>query len=661
MTLSSKRAVVLLVLSALLCALGAYAQGADAAPLGDDGGAEWRLEQPAPPEPPSGVEGAKVPIGLGRIGDIEFYSPNRGVLTTAGNGSTVPPGVWEYNGVSWHELSTQCGASLGQRTSPPNPAGASSPISPGLIAWAGPDEFWTISDGRPGQAVESLGRTPSLEDNTLCRFALNSSGELEIIDSYASLAFQSTSYLAMNAAACLGSSDCWFGGEPLQSPQIGAFHLHWNGRTLASEPYLPEGHAVENMAAFEGHLYESVRLKQDDPILQKQGGVGEEPALHRINPEGVSPTFEPLLGLPLLGNNEFPTALDFLHLSSAGNALWAAAGPAREKPEGSSEAGVTVLRYSKEQYSDESHGYSEGGAPSWKQVLGPETEPSGKAALPEDVVSSVASEPESTSAWLALITENEAGEGPNPTARATVAHISADGSVSDQLQLPADEEGSSPKGAAERIVCPAVHDCWMTTTQGWLFHLSTQSEHEHPEPDNQLAFSGTYLITERPKDEGVPQQVSDALPVNDSGLEEEPPTQEALKVKPVAVVNPFASVTLPLLANVHSRLIHGTTLDLSFHLSVKAKVRLLAKRKSKTVASTPTRTLLAGNRSLLLRLNTHSWPTKLDLQTHALEPLKTASTRESGSNTDSVSTSLSFPNAHGALQSSQLGSSGLLP
>ncbi len=45
-------------------------------------------------------------------------------------------------------------------------------------------------------------------------------------------------------------------------------------------------------------------------------------------------------------------------------------------------------------------------------------------------------------------------------------------------------------------------------------------------------------------------------------------------------------------------------------------MRLLAKRHKKLVASTPMRTLAAGNRKLLLRLNRHEWPTKLSLQTH---------------------------------------------
>ncbi len=62
-------------------------------------GATWRLEQPTPPPAPAGVPGSSTPIGLGRVGDIEFWAPNRGLLITAGNPPTIPPGVWAYNGV----------------------------------------------------------------------------------------------------------------------------------------------------------------------------------------------------------------------------------------------------------------------------------------------------------------------------------------------------------------------------------------------------------------------------------------------------------------------------------------------------------------------------------------------------------------------------------
>jgi hypothetical protein len=209
-----------LLLGAGPCRASAVAQG-----LEDDGGASWRLEQPAPPKAPVGVPEAPAPIGLGRVGDIEFAPgmTNRAVLITAGNPPTIPAGVWEFNGVAWHELSTVCGASDGR------------------IIWAGPEEFWTISNGRPGQADNARGEVPPTRDNTLCRFSNpGHKGEaLRVMESFAFPAFEADSYQAMNAGACLSASDCWFAGEPLPSESIeaGSFHLHWNGHTLSEEPY----------------------------------------------------------------------------------------------------------------------------------------------------------------------------------------------------------------------------------------------------------------------------------------------------------------------------------------------------------------------------------------------------------------------------------------
>jgi hypothetical protein len=678
--ISARTAVALLSVLALSIVGGSLAPCAGAEGLKDDEGAEWRVEQPAPPEPPAGVERATVPVGLGRISDIEFSAPDRGALITAGNGSTVPAGVWVYNGTcegqgqsascanGWHELATVCGAS-------DRSARSGLLVGRGRVAWATPDEFWTISDGRPGQAANSKGELPPLEDDTLCRFALSqATGEFEVVDSYASPAFQSNSYQPMDAAACITPSDCWFGGEALPAPQIGAFELHWNGRTLTSEPYLSEGHKVGDIAAFAGRLYESLRLEPNDPVLKQEGHVGEVPALHLV--EGVSSPFEAVLELPLLAVGEFPEALDFLHLSASeppaseppssehGDALWAAAGP-REPPKGSIAGGVSILRYSKIQYSSESHEYTEEGAPSWTQVVGPcpsltgkcEPEPPKLNPLPDDVVNAIAAEPATNSAWLALDSQQDALE-PSTTADASVARVSADGTISDELQLPAGGEQHSPKGAAERIVCPAAHDCWMTTNQGWLFHLSTEEERDHPEQNGEPAFSGSYLITERPPDEGVPQETPDTLPEEES-VQGGQPSQGAEPVKAVPTEQ-FARVAVPLLSDVHTRLLHGTTLDLSFHLSVKAKVRLLAMRHASVVARTPMRTLKAGSRSLLLQLNVHHWPTKLDLQSHALVPLKTVSTRETGAETDTVTSSLAFPDARGLSHSELLGS-GLLP
>ncbi|HXP37352.1 MAG TPA: hypothetical protein VN817_06270, partial [Solirubrobacteraceae bacterium] len=150
----------LLLLGGVVLALGG---GPAATSAVAEGTATWRLEQPAPPEPPVGVAGSGTPIGLGLVGDMQFWAPNRGLLITAGNGNTIPAGLWVYNGERWHLLSNVCGATDGR------------------IAWAAPEEFWTVSDGRPGQAANPKTGLPApLEDNTLCHFSHG-----EVVGSYA--------------------------------------------------------------------------------------------------------------------------------------------------------------------------------------------------------------------------------------------------------------------------------------------------------------------------------------------------------------------------------------------------------------------------------------------------------------------------------------------
>ncbi len=574
-------------------------------------GATWRLEQPTPPPAPAGVPGSSTPIGLGRVGDIEFWAPNRGLAITAGNPPTIPPGVWAYNGVQWRELATVCGASDGR------------------IAWAGPDEFWTVSDGRPGQTSASSANPepPPLEDNTLCHFAAG-----QVAGSYAHPAFQSDSYQAIHAAGCFDPSDCWFAGEPLEEPQIGAFQLHWNGASVGAEPYAGEGHAVQDMRQFEGILYESVRISAGDRVTTPNP---EPPIVHRVNPIGVQPTFEPETELAPYGTEERPEALDFLHLSAAEGALWGAAGP--KQPEAGALGQVTVVR--------RLEGF-------WSQLIGPEhpLAPILPANLAEEeqllgrkpksspysiaanaAVTAIAVEPGTGAAWLALAPP-ESSSISQSQARAVLVHVSAVGQILEEQTLPSSAEqgqGAGPKGAAAKLACPAVNDCWLTTVQGWLYHLAPEGERNLPK-DEDPNFA--VLITSRPPDQGLPQVVPDAPPPDDSGLPGERPGAISSLLETSGPA-PEPGITVPLLSHLHSRVVHGNTLELSFHLAVKARIRLIAKRRKSVVASTPMRTLAAGNRKLLLHLDRRRWPTKLDLQTHALAKLPIASTRGAGNTT----------------------------
>jgi hypothetical protein len=595
----------------LACALSlALSASAPAEELADEGGASWQLEQPPPPPPPTGVTGSSTPIGLGAVGDLEFWSPNRGLLITAGNSPTVAPGLWAYNGQRWHQLAIVCGASDGR------------------IAWAGPEEFWTVSDGRPGQAAGPFGETPPLADNTLCHFAGG-----QVVASYAHPAFEADSYEPMHAAGCIGPSDCWFAGDPLPEPlPVGAFHLHWNGGSLAAEPYVEAGHAVQDMRLLEGRLYESVRIAPDDRHLVPDPESLRSFPLHTINP-GATADFEAEGAAPLYEAGEFPTALDYLHLSAADGQLWGAAGSVRELPAGSQPGQLTVVRYSPEL----------GG---WTQLLGPEHPvgaglfPREAELLPEGVsgaaVTAIAAEPGTGAAWVALDSQADAaGLESGQIAHAVVARVAQDGSLSDIQVLPSPGEeaaGVGPKGAAAKLACPAPRDCWMATTRGWLFHLAPEGERQLPE-DGDPAFAGP--ITFRPEDKGLPQVPPDAPPVDDSGLLGEAPSVAGALAE--AAPPPLESrVPVALLSHVRSKLVHGTTLQVSFHLAVKARVRLLAKRRKQVVAATAMRTLSAGNRRVLLKLDRRRWPTKLDLQTHALAKLPTVPTTSAGVGTVST-------------------------
>jgi len=611
---SFTRAVTLAALSLALAV-----PGLASAPHAAAAGATWSgLEQPVPP---GSSRESSWPVGLGKIGDIEFWAPNRGLLITEGEPPTIPAGLWAYNGVAWHELATVCGATDGR------------------IAWAGPSEFWTVSNGRAGQANELSGngieKAVPIEDNTLCHF---SGGQL--IASYAHPANQPDSYQAMHAAECLSPVDCWFAGDPLPEPQVGSFHLHWNGSSLENEPYLGEGHAVEDMRALENHLYESVRIARTDRIA----GASTTPVIHRINPEGALPAIPPEEGLfdeglPLYQAGETVDALDFLHLSVADGELWAAAGRSSERVEVAGQ--VTVARDVKR---------------TWTQLIGPEhplgpilpTDPSEERALlglvgaeeaKDAAVSAIAAEPGTGEAWLALAPR----EGSGSDARAVLVHVSAEGTVLEEQTLPStseEEQGIGPKGAAAKLACPAVNDCWLATTRGWLFHLAPDGERSLPTDSGESEYF-TGVITFRPPDLGLPQVPPDAPPPDNSGLVEEAPNYGGTFAEAQAARATESKVTLPLLSHLHSRLVHGSTLELSFHLAVKARVRLVAKRRSDVVAATPMRTLGAGNRKLLLALSPRRWPTKLSLQTHALAPLPSVpSASGEGAGVTTVSTGL---------------------
>lgn len=510
---------------------------APAAPL-------WRLEQPAPPA------GAPFKVPLGTPGDLSFWAPNRGLLTVAGN-ATIARGIFSWNGREWHQLATVCGG----------------PGDTARIAWAGPTEFWVISE-------PSLPRRGS--GLALCRFEGG-----QVVGSWSTRVDAADPFRTMMSATCNGPSDCWFGGVGSQDAlgeRVGAFHLHWNGSVLETV-YGPQGRGVTDMEFHAGELFESTLVGRSpenrDPVELAEPESAPR-LLHRVaGGVFVNDPFLPaaLPGVPADG-------AELLALDSDGTDLWAVGGGAASSP--SSPLGGVVER-----------------PPLAARLVGGEFQQlplSGAGFGPDDRLGDVAALPGTGEAMATVVPFADRAA---TNSKATVARIAADGSAS-TLRLPA---AGSGRGSAARIACPGPEDCWLVTWAGWLFHYSDLDD-APPPLDTDPAFQGT--IEFRPN-EAAEQFLPDQLPVDDSLLFAPP----ELEQDPLAEPKPGKVRRLPaLLRKVRSQL-RGLTLTVSFTVTRKAKVALLAKRGGRTVARTSRHTFGPGRHSLSLRLERERYPTKL--------------------------------------------------
>jgi hypothetical protein len=510
---------------------------------------EWHSEQPV-------AAGIGVPVGIGEVGDIEFWAPNEGMLITAGN-EGIPAGLFAYDGTGWYRYSTVCGGHEGR------------------IAWAGPDDFWTISDQQAGQ--ETSRALP--QHISLCHFVNGA-----VAASYAEPLGEAGSYLPMDAAACSGPDDCWFGGERLPgTTNVGAFHLHWDGTSLTAVPSLTErqpgvedpGRSVTSLAFHEGNLYEGVAAREGDVAPGEP--VSQPSFIHQIF-EAATTAFIPLYTEePIVygGARAKPTQLEGFRLVGDEEGLWAIAG-AQTAP-----AAVTALRL---------------GPTGFEQVA---LDDPGGVFEPGDRVGGAAAEPGGEDVWVGF---SQPGDFSSSPARLALVH--GDGTVDPPTLLPAPEEGIGRKGPAGPVACPAAGQCWMATEDGWLFHLGP----DLPQDSDPAMHA---LVTFRPPDASLPSVPPVELPEDDSGANE-----EKKESSPEVTGEPLPKRLPALYANVNSRLLDGNVLELTFVLHAKAHVRLVAKRGGRVVAMTKRYTMASGRRSLRLCLDPKRWPTKLDLQVH---------------------------------------------
>jgi hypothetical protein len=555
------------LIAAAIAAIGAGTAQAEAT---------WRLEQPAPPA------GAAFKVPLGTPDDMQFYAPNEGLLSVEGN-ATVPAGLFFWNGRDWHQLSTVCGA-----------AGEAS-----RIAWAGPEDFWVITEPSEPRSGAGLG---------LCHFE-----DGVIVGSY-STSFQSPEpFRPMDAAACDGPDDCWFAGIGSEDPSgqhIGAFHLHWNGTSLTSS-YQPQGRGVSGLAYFNGTFYEST-------FVGTQEGDTTEPVT-LANAEPLGPVLiHQLVGETFTGVNFLPypypgvprEGTELLSAKADETSLWFSGGGAASGPDAPKEGSVAsppvAVRYVE---------------PFFQQIP---IDPSLFGA--EDRFVDIAPVPGTDSAWAA---DQPYSQRRSATASAKVVSIEPDGTTKTDV-LPVSGAG---RGSAQLVAATGPEEAWMATSAGWLFHYTNGTV--LPE-DTDANWAGT--ITVRPN-ESIEQFVSDTPPPDDSQLFAPPPV--AVEAKSTEV--PVAEVIPALLKDITvSR--HGLTVTVKFQLSSLADVQLLAKLHGKTIARTRNERLGAGKHSLSLHLQRKRWPSGLSFKTKELVTPKpvpaTSSEGSTGTGPDAVTTSV---------------------
>ena len=278
--------------------------------------ASWRLEQPPPPA------GAAFKVPLGTPDDMEFYAPNEGLLSVEGN-AVVANGLFFWNGRDWHQLSTVCGGS-----------GEAS-----RIAWAGPDEFWTITEPSEPRVGSGL---------ALCHFK-----DGVVVGSYSTPLQSPDPFRPMDAAACDGPNDCWFAGIGSEDPsgqRIGAFHLHWDGSNLTTS-YQPQGRGVSALAFFDGSFYESTFVGAQpgdatDPVTLATPEPEHPILIHRL----VGEKFADVNFLPFPYTGVPAEGVELLSARSDGSDLWFSGGGAASGPaaphDGSAPSPPVAVHYS---------------------------------------------------------------------------------------------------------------------------------------------------------------------------------------------------------------------------------------------------------------------------------------------------------------------------
>jgi hypothetical protein len=507
-------------------------------------------------------------LPLGVPSDLSCQAANRCLLSTNGGVSGFGPSVFSFNGQTWRQYASVCGA-YGDY---------------GRVVWAGPADFWLITDPSPpfGQIHQG---------ESLCHIVNG-----EVVGSYSSLTVQGAAenaYFRLNSGACLAADDCWFGGDYAELSgglRQGAFHLHWDGVSL-TPVYAPQGRAVTDVVAFDGEFLQSVAvgasLGDNATAFNLTTPEPEPRLLHTIAPRSGDPSAfanvdfapAPVAGLPAAATELYALATNSL-AGGAGDRVWAVGGGALSGPD-----------------ADGSNPFDRGPFAATRQLSGTWSELTMPDGLfgPDEQFIDVAAVP-GTGRAVAAIVDGAVGFTLAGTP-SEVAWIDADGTVERTMV-------SATRGTIVKLACTSSTACWAATAEGRIMRFHDPADPE-PAIDQDPAFTTT--ITYRPN-EVAEQAVSDNPPVDDSLLfapPEETPEPEAEQ--------PPAKRIKAAVQKVRSKLI-GTKLVIRFRVIRKARVSITAYRKGRVVARARSKLLSKGSHRLTLRLKRDRWPTKLKLR-----------------------------------------------
>ena len=533
-------------------ALAAAALVAAVVPASAQGAASWRLEQPAPPN------GAPFKVPLGAPGDLKFFAPNRGLLSVEGN-STIPRGLFSYDGRSWRQLSVVCGG----------------PGDTARIAFAGPNDFWVVS--QPSQPRVGSG-------TALCRFRNG-----EVVASYSTPEESADPFRQMLSASCNGPNDCWFGGVGSQDPlgeRVGAFHLHWDGRNLVTV-YGPQGRGVSDMEFHAGTFFESTfvgrRPENRDEPVDLASPEAKPSLLHRL--VGNSFVNDPFVPAPEPGVPDDGT--EMLGLDSDGSQLWAVGGGAASGPSAPENGSVPRQPLAARLV---------GGAFSQLPL------PAAQFTTTERFTD-VAAVPGTSTAWTTSVPFADRRRN---NVKAKVARIDANGSVT-TTSLPVSGAG---RGSAARIAFSGPNEGWMVTQAGWLFHYTDGTVYPR---NTDPAWQRT--IDFRPN-EAAEQSIPDTAPADDSQLFAPPPVDD----RPLTETDTGETEVrrVPALIRRVRSCRRGRRLIVTFTLSRRARVQLIGKRRGRVVAKSRRKTFRRGRAKLVMRLNFRRYPTRLAFRARVL-------------------------------------------